>query len=353
MFLKYIMIGEKEIPIKKDKSMNKMNIVFLSNYSGMLDEGMANVSYNVFKNLQSKFSNLLLINISNVGINFWKKILSSKIDVLHYFPGPTLKGLILIKIIQLLTNCKTVVSATQPRLPTIKYFKLVSMFLKPDIILVQSQKSESFFKQLNYTTKFIPNGVDLERFVPADAELKSRLRQKYGFDESDFIILHVGPIKRGRNQYSLIKIPNVKVLLIVSVTNPSEDDILQELKNKNVVIWKKYVKDIQEIYELSDVYVWPSIQEFHGIEIPLSVLEAMSCNLPVISTRYGALERIFQEGNGLFFIDNQENISDIISKIKNTNIKIETRKKTESLSWKNIAEKISNVYDDLYKSSEN
>ena len=330
-----------------------MKIVFLSNYYGTLDEGMANVSYNIFQNLQPKFDNLSLLNIRNVGMDFWRKILSSKVDIVHCFPGPTLKGLVLVKIIQILTNCKTVISATQPSLPKMKYFKLLSAFLKPNIVLVQSQKSESFFKQLNYKTKFVPNGVDLEKFIPVEKEVKSKIRKQYGFAQNDFIILHVGPLKIGRNQRSLIKIPDAKILLVVSMTNPSEEAAYQELKNENVIIWKRYIPNIQEIYALADVYVWPSIEEFNGIEIPLTVLEAMSCNLPVITTRYGGLERILQDGDGLFFIDEPEHINKLILQIKSDNSRLATRKKLESLSWKNIANEIAHVYYDLCKPCEN
>ena len=344
------MIDRKETHIRE---FQKMKIVFLSNYSGLLDEGMANVSYIIFKNLQSKFDNLLLLNIKNMGLDFWRKVLSSKVDVVHYFPGPSLKGLLLVKLIQMLTNCKTVISATQPRLPEIKYFRMISMFLKPDIVLVQSKKSEIFFTRLNYKTKFIPNGVNLDKFVHLEQEEKKKIRKKYGFNENDFIILHVGPLKRGRNQYALMRIPDVKVLLVLSITNPSDDLDYKELKNENVIIWKRYIPNIQEVYGLADVYVWPSIEEFNGIEIPLSVLEAMACNLPVITTRYGALDRILQDGDGLFFIDKPEQINELILKIKNNNSGIATRKQIGSLSWENIAHEIANVYDDLCKPCEN
>jgi glycosyltransferase involved in cell wall biosynthesis len=38
-------------------------------------------------------------------------------------------------------------------------------------------------------------------------------------------------------------------------------------------------------------------------EIPLIILEAMSCNRPVITPGYRALNRLFQEDDGLIFMD--------------------------------------------------
>jgi glycosyltransferase involved in cell wall biosynthesis len=89
-------------------------------------------------------------------------------------------------------------------------------------------------------------------------------------------------------------------------------------------------------------------KELAGVDIPLSILEAMSCNLPVITTRYGALNRIFQQGDGLFFINSEKEIEEIIPKIKRGEIKINTRRRVESMSWKGIAHIIVEIYESSY-----
>jgi glycosyltransferase involved in cell wall biosynthesis len=324
-----------------------MKICILGAYSGRLDEGMLNVSHNVYKNLHSIIypNNLFELNVQGVyGITFWKDILAIRPDIIHYFQGPTLKGLILVKLIQLITRSRSVISATKPVIPT-KYFRIISFLFKPDVVIVQSKKSENLFENIKYKTTFVPNGVDTDRFTTVSYEKKLELRNRYGFDEKDFIILHVGPLRNGRNQKALLELIDVKVLLVVSITNPSEELIYQELiKTKKAIIWKEYFSNIEDIYSIADVYVFPVFEEQNSIEIPLSVLEAMSCNLPVITTRYGALERILQEGEGLFFIDKQEQIPQLINEIKDGKYKINTRRKIQHLSWKNIVNEIYLVY---------
>lgn len=328
-----------------------MKICILGSYAGKLDEGMANVAYNIYFNLRAKYSNLHLLNVQEVGrLKFWKCIHNANPDIIHYIPGPTFKGLVLVKLIQVLTRSHSIISAIQPSLPSTKFFNIAARFLKPDIVLVQSKKSEALFNSINYNIRFVPNGVDTDRFTPVSSTQKQQIRQKYGFNAEDFIVLHIGPIKGGRNQKSLLQIHDAKILLIVSVTNPSEQSAYNEMAGTTAFVWKEYFPNIEEIYAMTDVYVWPALDELNGIEIPLTVLEAMSCNLPVISTEYGALSRLFQQGEGLIFIKNEEQIQEAIMNIKNGNIKINTREKVKKFSWKNISDEIAKIYEDIYHS---
>ena len=83
------------------------------------------------------------------------------------------------------------------------------------------------------------------------------------------------------------------------------------------------------------------------IEMPLSVLEAMSCNLPVISTKFGALPRIFEEGDGLIFVDSEEDIIGAVKKVKNTDVNIETREKVLPYAWGNVVRWLEGIYEEL------
>jgi glycosyltransferase involved in cell wall biosynthesis len=310
---------------------------------------MGNVTYHLYSNLKSKHPNLALVNVNEIkSLEFWRKLLVVKPAIVHYIPGPTLKALILLKIIKILINSKIIISATHPTLPRSSLLRLFSWVTKPDIVLVQSEKSERYFNSINFKTIFVPNGVDTDKFVPIDSASKNNLRMKYGFKSEDFITLHIGPIKSGRNQSALLSIQNSKILLIVSITNPSEQEICEQIRDKGrAIVWQEYFPNIEEIYQMSDVYVWPVFRELHGIEIPLSVLESMACNLPVITTRYGGLNRLFREGEGLIFIESEDQIQEVVTEIQQNKIKINTRIKITGFSWKAISDKISDIYNDL------
>src|SRR6476661_4292256 len=128
-----------------------MKICILGGYSGLLDEGMTNVSHNIYQNMRSIYPDVYQLNVRNaMSIKFWKDILSIKPNIIHYFQGPTLKGLILVSLIHLLTGSRSVISATKPVIP--KYFKIISFLLRPDITIVQSKKSQNLFQTMKYKT---------------------------------------------------------------------------------------------------------------------------------------------------------------------------------------------------------
>jgi len=325
-----------------------MRICLLGSYAGRLDEGMANVSYYLYEHLKSLYGeDVTLLNVKDsYGPGFWKKILKIKPDIIHYFPGPTAKGMLLFKIIQIITRSKSVLSATKPLLP--RYFGVFSWWLKPDITIVHSKRAESLFNGFKYSTIFIPNGVDTEKFKPVTAQQKNMLRSKYGLDVNDFIVLHVGPVRSGRNQRVLLNLTtSIKVLLVVSISNPSENEVYDELLRSKAIVWKRYFPNIEEIYSIADVYIFPLFEEQNSIEIPLSVLEAMSCNLPVITTRYGGLERLFKAGEGLFYVNTIEEIVNVLEEISRAKICVNTRSKVKSLSWNKVSREISTLYSGI------
>jgi glycosyltransferase involved in cell wall biosynthesis len=78
-------------------------------------------------------------------------------------------------------------------------------------------------------------------------------------------------------------------------------------------------------------------------------MEAMSCNLPVVTTKFGALPRLFKEGDGFFFIENEYEILPILEILKKDNQHISTRKKALNYSWEMISKKIEVMYEKALK----
>jgi glycosyltransferase involved in cell wall biosynthesis len=245
--------------------------------------------------------------------------------------------------------------------PTFSYFsrKFIPLF-KPDLVLVQSYETEKMFENLGCETEFFPCGVDVRKFIPFNARVKSKLREKYGIDRGKFVILHVGSIKRGRNVQMLKKLQkgDNQVIVIGSTSAGVDQELCKELKNSGCIVWIRYFERIEEIYGLSDCYVFPttSKKDFLGkpisdsIEMPLSILEAMACNLPVISTRFGALPRVFDQDEGLIYVDKEEDFLKVVEKIKNdikNGIKIRNREKILPYSWVNVAEKLQQIYANI------
>ena len=332
-----------------------MRVCLLGEYYENLDEGMRKSSFYINKEL-SKNHKTLPLDLRNVtSKSFWRELKKFNPTIIHYIHGATLKSFTLLKIISLYCrNAKTVISMAHPHLSISKH---LIYFIKPDLTLVQSDRMESMFKAMKCRTEFLPiGGVDIEKFNPNLKKIKNKLREKYGIDKDKFVILHAGSIKRGRNVLLLKKLQekdvNNQVIIVGAVSTGTHQEVLHQLEKAGCIVWREYFENIEEIYALSDCYVFPVVLKkdimwrfvADSIEMPLSVLEAMSCNLPVISTRFGGLSRVFYEGDGLFFVDGGDDFVAALENIQCGDITIKTREKVVPFSWAGIGKKIEENY---------
>lgn len=326
-----------------------MKICLLGEYSGNLDEGMRKVSSHFAEEL-SKQHQILTLDLRNVFTKeFWRNIKNFNPDIIHYIHGPSIKSFILLKMLSFrCRNVKTVMSAMHPGFSFLSK-RFIPLF-KPDLVLVQSNETEEKFKKLKRKTDFLPCGVDVKKCTPITVRVKEELREKYGIDKEKFVIVHIGTIKEGRNVQSLEKLQrdDNQVIVVGAVSMGIDKNLAQQLENSGCLVWTKYFKNIEEIYLLSDCYIFPTspANKINSIEMPLSVLEAMSCNLPVITTKFGALPRVFEESDGLFFVGNEKDFSTALGEIKN-GVKIKTREKVLPYSWEKIGKRLNSIYHEL------
>jgi glycosyltransferase involved in cell wall biosynthesis len=119
------------------------------------------------------------------------------------------------------------------------------------------------------------------------------------------------------------------------------------LTTSGCLVWRRHFRKIEELYQLADLYVFPVIDRLGSIELPLSVMEAMSCNLLVVSTKFGALPRILKEEDGLIFIDEVDAIPLKIEQVKKEKSPIRTREKVILYSWENVIKSLVGCFQKL------
>ena len=81
-----------------------------------------------------------------------------------------------------------------------------------------------------------------------------------------------------------------------------------------------------------------------AIEIPLSVLEAMATNLPVVTTAFGGIPDLFGEGDGLFICGDE---SEFAEKFQSA-MELEgagTRDLVSGLTWDSVADEILKIIE--------
>ena len=171
-------------------------------------------------------------------------------------------------------------------------------------VLTLSAASCAFYKDAAGDAVQLRAGVETKRFRPVSAGKKAELRKKYGVAEGKKVLLHVGHLNRGRNVGALLGAgEDYHVFLVVSTVTEADEALRRELLARpNTTIIDEYLPEVQEIYQMADVYLFPVLEQEHCIDVPLSVLEAASCNVPVVTTAYGELTA-FRGERGFEFLE--------------------------------------------------
>ena len=269
-------------------------------------------------------------------------------DIIHLVLGPSTEGMLASWLCMLpVPKTRLVVSAPNPS-PSL--WRSAVRLCTPDLILVQSERSERFFGKLDIPVRFLPNGVDMDRFVPVPPRIRKSLRVTYGLDPERFTLLHVGPLIPGRNLIPLAQMAEEGYQVVIVGREPADRQIVDRLMDAGCLIITRLVGRIEDYYQLADCYVFPVPPEqlTASIETPLSVLEAMATNLPVITTRFGAIPRLFPSaGDGVGFLDHPDQLRQSIKSLRTSPDPCRTRDLVEPYAWKSIGARLGECYDAL------
>jgi len=148
----------------------------------------------------------------------------------------------------------------------------------------------------------IPNSVDTDRFCPVDRPTRTKLRQKLGIPGSGRIAIYTGRLERtkglplllsawkkiaGRHRHAQLLLVGTGGLGIHNCEAELREFVAQNTLQQSVTFVGS-VENVHEYLQASDLFVFPSEREAFGI----SVIEALACSLPVITTTAGGLSDI-------------------------------------------------------------
>lgn len=133
----------------------------------------------------------------------------------------------------------------------------------------------------------IPNAVDTNRFVPGD---RAEARLRMGLPENARIVGTAGRLEHVKGQDVLIQamqeLPEALLVLVGKGSAQEEFEALTlRLGLSDRVRFMGHCNDMQDIYPAFDVVCLPSRNE----GLPLSVLEAQACGIPVVATDVGSV----------------------------------------------------------------
>jgi sugar transferase (PEP-CTERM/EpsH1 system associated) len=158
--------------------------------------------------------------------------------------------------------------------------------------------------------KAIVNGVDTEKFSPRPA-IKKDMRAKLGLKRDSLCIGTVGSLRTVKNQMMLIRVcktilphfDQVEVLIVGEGSLKTE--LIQEVSTLGFaekIHFSGIKTNIPEIMNTLDIFVLPSLSE----GMPNTVLEAMSCGVPVIATSVGGVPEVIEDEETGILIESQD-----------------------------------------------
>jgi glycosyltransferase involved in cell wall biosynthesis len=205
-------------------------------------------------------------------------------------------------------------------------------------------------------TQVIYNGVDTDFFRPVD---KAKSRKKLGLPKNRKIILSVRRLvyKNGLDTLiesaPLVAKNHPDALFVVAGKGPSRkliEDRIKELRIQNNVKLAGFVPDEQlpVYYDAADIFMLPSAS---GEGLPLVLLEAMACGLPVIATAVGGTPEIIEHmKNGVLVPPiNPQAIAEALSKLLSEGLGpalgVEARRTVEDrFTWEKNVSQLQDIY---------
>lgn len=199
----------------------------------------------------------------------------------------------------------------------IKLFKLV--FFKSDAIIDLTNLNKSKLIEWGYNkTIYVETTAVADLFLNAVSE--NGIKTKYEAQIDKINLLFLARLEREKGLYEAINIFKIlnKSTQKFALTIAGDGTELNNAKNyvtSNKIIGIEFIGFVTgekklNTYINAHIYVFPSYSE----GMPTTVLEAMSCGLPILTTKVGGLVDFFQNSKNGYFIDlnHLPSISEII-----------------------------------------
>jgi glycosyltransferase involved in cell wall biosynthesis len=152
------------------------------------------------------------------------------------------------------------------------------------------------------------NGIDLDRFNPTRfTGMRDVIRGRLGITPERPVVCIVGRLVREKGYIELVRavetlgrsIPDVLVLVVGGALESDHDDaskqIMQEVAERGLddrFRFLSFRSDVEELLYASDVFTLPSYRE----GLPVSVMEAMAMELPVVATNIRGSREMIRDG---------------------------------------------------------
>jgi len=150
---------------------------------------------------------------------------------------------------------------------------------------------------------WIPNGIELDAFEPADGH--PELRARLGIPPAAFVVGYVGHLRREKNParliHALARLQDEAVHALVLGAGPEEAAVEQAIRDHELAARVHLVGHQErpaEYYRAMNAFALSSDTE----QMPVALLEAMASGLPAVSTDVGDVRRMLPASSRAFVV---------------------------------------------------
>lgn len=214
------------------------------------------------------------------------------------------------------------------------------------------ERAKQFKLRKNGKVYYVPGvGINLEKIQNLKVNVKQK-KKELVISEDIPVLLSVGELIKRKNHKTVLKaLSQIKdknfIYLICGrgVLKEYLHNLTKQLGLESKVKFLGFRKDIAEICKTVDLFIFPSYQE----GLPVALMEAMACELPVIASNVRGNRDLIAKEN-LFEPDNINEITSLIEKrlddMKKNGLRKETYTNLEQYSLKNVFKQMAEIYTD-------
>lgn len=222
-----------------------------------------------------------------------------------------------------------------------------------DILVTINQEDYNFAKKKMNAREvaYVPGvGIDVAKIKNTQVDIKQK-RAELGIDEKSFVIASVGELNDNKNHELIVRAiaqleQRDNITYVVCGKGPKREELLRIAGENHVnLILPGFRRDITEILKSSDLFAFPSKRE----GLPVSMMEAMACGLPVVASRVRGNRDLIEDGvNGyLFESDNLDLAKEALSKAINSDLSYmgnENLKRINNYDIESITKQLAQLY---------
>lgn len=169
---------------------------------------------------------------------------------------------------------------------------------KATYIVVPSKFLEKVFSRRGVLTRIVPNIIDLEHFYP---------NYSRNYSLNLLVARNLEPIydiATALQAFAFIKYKYHYAKLTVAGSGPLRSDLEQLSKQLGIAESVTFTgrlknKEMSEIYRNTDLLLNPSLAD----NMPISLLEALACGVPIVSTNVGGIPYLVEDGQTAILVN--------------------------------------------------